>query len=251
VPTDDRRPTTDDRPSTIDDPGFQFSILNSQFSIPGSQTLSDFLRQKLPEYMVPAAFVFLDVLPLTPNGKVDRRALPAPDRADAAEGAGYVAPRDHVEELLAGIWSQVLGVPRVGVHDNFFALGGDSIISIQIIARANQLGLRLTPRQIFQHQTIAELAPAAGTAPVAQAEQGPVSGSMPLTPIQRWFFEHDLPQRWHWNQAMLLEVREPIDPTLLEQAIGQLIAHHDALRLRFEGIADGWRQDHAAPGGIV
>jgi amino acid adenylation domain-containing protein/non-ribosomal peptide synthase protein (TIGR01720 family) len=265
VPTDDRRPTTDGQslplsPSlrsrvnsakgpTTDETGFQFSILNSQFSISGSQALAEFLRQKLPEYMIPAAFVFLDALPLTPNGKVDRRALPAPDRAEAVGGAGYVAPRDHVEELLAGIWSQVLGVPRVGVHDNFFALGGDSIISIQIIARASQLGLRLAPRQVFQHQTIAELAPAAGTAPIAQAEQGLVSGAAPLTPIQRWFFEHDLPERHHWNQAMLLEVREPLDPALLEQAIARLLDHHDALRLRFTTAEQGWLQEHSAPDG--
>ncbi len=134
--------------------------------------------------MLPAAFVFLDALPLTPNGKVDRRALPAPDRADAGAGVGYVAPRNHVEEVLASIWSQVLGVPQVGIHDNFFAIGGDSIISIQIVARASQLGLRLTPRQIFQHQTIAELAGVASARhSVVQAEQGPVTGALPLTPI--------------------------------------------------------------------
>jgi amino acid adenylation domain-containing protein/non-ribosomal peptide synthase protein (TIGR01720 family) len=240
VPADDH--VTEDGRSRMEDRDPRSSVL-------GSQTLSDFLRQKLPEYMVPAAFVFLDALPLTPNGKVDRRALPAPDRASAAEGADYVAPRDHVEELLAGIWSQVLGVPRVGVHDNFFALGGDSIISIQIIARANQLGLRLTPRQIFQHQTIAELAPVAGTAPIVQAEQGLVAGAPPLTPIQRWFFEHDLPDRHHWNQAMLLEVQAPLDPARLEQAIGRLIDHHDALRLRFTPTDHGWHQEHSAPAG--
>jgi amino acid adenylation domain-containing protein/non-ribosomal peptide synthase protein (TIGR01720 family) len=225
------------------------AIDGSRFSILGSQTLSDFLRQKLPEYMVPAAFVFLDALPLTPNGKVDRRALPAPDRVQAAEGAGYVAPRDQVEQLLAGIWSQVLGIPRVGVYDNFFALGGDSIISIQLIARANQLGLRLTPRQIFQHQTIAELAPAAGTTPVAQAEQGLLTGAVPLTPIQRWFFEHDLPERQHWNQAMLLEIRAPIDPALLQRAIDRLIEHHDALRLCFEYTEGDWRQEYGVAAG--
>jgi amino acid adenylation domain-containing protein/non-ribosomal peptide synthase protein (TIGR01720 family) len=244
VPTDHRPPTTDDWSS-------QFSILNSQFSIPGSRALGDFLRQKLPEYMVPAAFVFLDALPLMPNGKVDRRALPAPDRTEVAEGAGYVAPRDHAEEVLASIWSQVLGVPQVGIHDNFFALGGDSIISIQIIARASQLGLRLTPRQIFQHQTIAELARVAGQAPAAHAEQGSVTGSMPLTPIQRWFFEHELPERQHWNQAVLLEVRDRVDPALLERAFERLIAQHDSLRLRFEHGADGWWQYHAAPGGPI
>ncbi|HET9223340.1 MAG TPA: condensation domain-containing protein, partial [Roseiflexaceae bacterium] len=179
-------------------------------------------------------------------GKIDRTALPAPAGARPALGSTFAAPRTALETTLARVWGQVLHVDRVGIHDNFFALGGDSIISIQIIARANQLGLRLTPRQIFQHQTIAELAPAAGTTPLAQAEQGPVAGVVPLTPIQRWFFEHDLPERHHWNQAMLLEVLEPLDPALLERAVGRLIDHHDALRLRYTPTDQGWRQEHSA-----
>ncbi len=191
--------------------------------------------------------MFLDALPLTPNGKVDRRALPAPDRADAGAGVGYVAPRNHVEEVLASIWSQVLGVPQVGIHDNFFAIGGDSIISIQIVARASQLGLRLASRQIFQHQTIAELAGVVGQTSVVYAEQGPVTGALPLTPIQRWFFEHELPERQHWNQAMLLELRAEIAPALIERSIARLIVQHDALRLRFAQEEAGWHQDHAAP----
>jgi non-ribosomal peptide synthase protein (TIGR01720 family) len=198
--------------------------------------------------MLPAAFVFLNALPLTPNGKLDRRALPTPDHADATDGMGQAAPRDHVEESLAGIWSQVLGVPHISIHNNFFALGGDSIIAIQIIARASQLGLRLALRQIFQHQTIAELARVAGRAPAVHAEQGPVAGALPLTPIQHWFFEHKLPEPQHWNQAMLLEVRDGVGLAPIEQAFERLIVQHDTLRLRFEPIAGGWRQYYAAPG---
>ena len=151
-------------------------------------------------------------MPLTPNGKVDRRALPAPDWIRPELEVPYVAPRTPREEVLAGIWADVLGLEQVGIHDNFFELGGDSILSIQIIARANQAGLRLTLKQLFQHQTVAELAAAAGTTPALQADQGLVTGPVPLTPIQHWFFEQQLPDCHHYNQAMLLEVRQALDP---------------------------------------
>ena len=126
------------------------------------RTCVRFLQGKLPEYMVPAAFVVLEALPLTPNGKLDRRALPAPDRQPAAQG--YLAPRTAAEEALADIWAEVLGLERVGVQDNFFELGGDSILAIQVVARASRSGLRLSPRLLFQHQTVAELAQAASLA---------------------------------------------------------------------------------------
>ena len=158
---------------------------------PTAADLRAFLQGKLPEYMVPAAFVVLEALPLTPNGKLDRQALPAPDRQPAAQG--YLAPRTAAEEALADIWAEVLGLERVGVQDNFFELGGDSILAIQVVARASRSGLRLSPRLLFQHQTVAELAQAASLARPVQAEQGPVTGAAPLTPIQHWFFEHDPP----------------------------------------------------------
>src|SRR5207253_880152 len=107
------------------------------------------------------------------------------------------APRTRVEEQLARIWAEVLGVERVGIHDNFFMLGGDSILSIQVIARAHQAGLQLTPGQMFQHQTLAELAAATQLAPTAAVSQGPVEGAAPLTPIQRWFFEQEPPEPRH------------------------------------------------------
>src|SRR5215472_4234053 len=118
--------------------------------------LRAFLVERLPDYMIPAAFVFLDRLPLTVNGKVDRRALPHLDRSISDKL--YVPVRTRTEGLLAGIWSEVLGVDRVGVEDNFFDLGGDSILSIQVVARATRVGLPVTPRLLFEHQTIAGLA---------------------------------------------------------------------------------------------
>ncbi|HEU4451893.1 MAG TPA: amino acid adenylation domain-containing protein, partial [Longimicrobium sp.] len=207
-----------------------------------------FVRERLPEHMVPAAVVELAVLPLSPSGKVDRAALPAPQAA--APDAGFTAPRGAAEETLARIWAQVLRRERVGVHDNFFELGGDSILSIQVIVRAAREGVRITPRQVFQHQTIAELAAAAeGATEGARAEQGAVTGEAPLTPVQRWFFAHELPRPHHWNMGMLLEARVPVDPALLARAGEAVLAHHDALRTRFERTADGWRQSFSAPEG--
>ncbi|MCP4663860.1 MAG: amino acid adenylation domain-containing protein, partial [bacterium] len=210
--------------------------------------LRRFLGGKLPDYMVPAVFVFLDALPLTPGGKVDRRALPAPGHSRPELEEAFVAPRTPAEETLARIWSQVLAVERVGVHDNFFDLGGDSILGIQVVSRAQEAGLRLAPRDLFRFQTVAELAAVAG-APAPETVQGIVTGAVSLTPIQHWFFARDLPEPHHFNQAVMLEVAEPPDPLLLERALAALEEHHDALRLRFLREPAGWRQFNAAPGG--
>ncbi|PYS97071.1 MAG: hypothetical protein DMF50_02025 [Acidobacteria bacterium] len=202
--------------------------------------------------MLPAAFVVLERLPRTPGGKIDRKALPAIGAPRLDVQGERTAPRTPAEETLARIWGQVFGRERLGVHDNFFELGGDSILSIQIVARANQAGLTLTSRQIFQHQTIAELAAVAGTRVTAPAEQGAVTGEAPLTPIQRWFFERDFADPRHFNQAVLLEARQALDPGSLERAIGLLLAQHDALRMRYHKKEDGeWRQFNAAPGDPV
>ncbi|MDH5548220.1 MAG: amino acid adenylation domain-containing protein, partial [Gammaproteobacteria bacterium] len=203
--------------------------------------LQQFLRTQLPDYMVPVAFVSLDAMPLTPNGKLDHRQLPAPEALTSDHH--YVAPRNAMEQTLASLWAEVLKRERVGIYDNFFALGGDSIISIQIIARANQAGIKLTPRQMFEHQCIAELATVADTVSTTQAEQGIVSGELPLTPIQHWFFDQQPPQPQHWNQSFLLEVHAPFAPQHLAQAVDHLCKHHDALRLRFTSHdAHGWQQ---------
>jgi len=214
--------------------------------------LRDFLKQQLPEYMMPVAFVLLEKLPLTPNGKVDRHSLPAPDTARSELDEAFTDPRTQKEKVLAEIWAQVLSLEQVSIHDNFFALGGDSILSLQIIARANQAGLQFTPKQLFQYQTIAELAVVASVTQVMLTEQSPITGPVPLTPIQCWFFEQSLPEPHHWNQAVLLEVRQALDPTLLQQVVKYLLEHHDALRLRFERESDRWLQtstnaDDAAP----
>lgn len=136
---------------------------------PITNELRQFLKARLPDYMIPSAFVTLDALPLTPNGKLDHRALPEPNLRGEIE-LNFVAPRNLEEEILAKIWSQVLRVELVGIYDNFFELGGDSILTIQIITRARKAGLELTPKQLFTHQNIAELATVAKRITESQIE---------------------------------------------------------------------------------
>jgi amino acid adenylation domain-containing protein/non-ribosomal peptide synthase protein (TIGR01720 family) len=214
------------------------------------ESLRDALRERLPEYMVPAAFVFVDQLPLMASGKLDRRALAAPDWA---AGSRYVAPRTPVEAVLAEVWAGVLRLERVGVEESFFALGGDSILSIQAVSRARRAGVEFTPRQLFEHQTIAELAAVAGTAAVAPAEgeQAREEGAAPLTPVQADFFERGLAVPAHYNQSMLLAVDDAVDGAALEAALQAVLDRHDAFRLRFRRGAHGWEQWHAAAAGIA
>lgn len=217
----------------------------------GSSEILRWLRDKLPEYMTPSSIVLLDALPLTGNGKLDRRALPAPDQLRPELEDVYAAPRNKDEETLARIWADVLGIDRVGIHDNLFELGGDSILSIQVTARARQAGLHLTPRQVFLHPTVAELATLASSSTGVLASQDEVTGPLQLTPIQHWFFEQNLSNPHHWNQSLLFEVRELMDVRILREAIAFLLVHHDALRLRFVRDENGWNQSNALADELV
>nr|WP_223280141.1 type I polyketide synthase [Nostoc sp. PA-18-2419] len=156
--------------------------------------------------------------------------------------SNYVAPRNELEQTIANIWQELLGIELIGIHDNFFELGGDSVLGIQVSARAAKAGYRLAPQQLFEHQTIAELAEVTSTKQVVQAEQGLVTGLLPLTPIQHWFFEQNLPEPHHWNMAFFVEVMQVLDPALLEKAWQYLFIHHDALRLRFISSESGWQE---------
>jgi amino acid adenylation domain-containing protein/non-ribosomal peptide synthase protein (TIGR01720 family) len=208
--------------------------------------LREHLQERLPAYMIPSAFVTLDVMPLLPNGKVDRRALPAPDQTRPDLEDAFVAARTPVERRLSEIWCRVLRLERVGVHDNFFQLGGDSILSIQIVSQANHAGLGLTPKDVFQHQTIAELAAVAGAAPMIAAEQGLLTGPVPLTAIQHWFFEQEFADPHHFNQAVLLQTPTALDPVWLEAALKALVEHHDVLRHSFRQEGSAWHQTGGA-----
>ncbi|GGM17167.1 non-ribosomal peptide synthetase [Streptomyces fumigatiscleroticus] len=216
-------------------------------AVPPAAELRDHLAAELPDYMVPAAFVPVPELPLTANGKVDRRRLPEPDLS-AAAGTAYRAPRTEAERVLAGIWAELLGVERIGADDNFFMLGGDSIVSIQVVSRARAAGLALTPRDLFRHPTLAALATAATGAAAAVADTGPVTGEVGLTPVQRWFLDAEPPRPEYFDQSVVVETAGDVDTGALGAALAALWAHHDALRARFSRTADGtWHQEYAAP----
>ena len=204
------------------------------------------LSDSLPAHLVPSSIVLLSSLPLTINGKVDVKALPPPRlELDAGASAGEDVPETATERELAAIWCRLLGLDRVGVRDNFFALGGDSIIGMQVVARARTGGISLRASQIFEHQTIAELAEVAviGALEVEEAE---VVGDVPLSPIQRWFFARDLPEPNHFNQAVILETASDADEVFLRRALGAVVGHHDALRHRFERDGGSWTQSCVA-----
>ena len=173
-----------------------------------TSALRSALGRSLPDYMVPSALMVLERLPLTPNGKLDRRALPEPEFASAHL---HRAARSPQEAILCSLFAEVLGVERVGIDDNFFELGGDSIVSIQLVSRARQAGLSITPRAVFQHQTVEALAAAASVVadparalPAADGA-GLASGRLPATPIMRWLKERGGPLG-RFSQSMLLRV---------------------------------------------
>ncbi len=210
--------------------------------VPAVGELRSSLGEALPDFMVPSAFVLMEEFPLTPNGKVDRRALPAPDADRPDLDKPYVAPRDERERMIVDIWSHVLGIARVGVHDNFFDLGGDSILAVQIVSRSGQSGLKLSVRQLLEHETVAELAKVCEFGRAVTAEQGLITGTVRATPIQQWLIEQDLPDLHYYNQTMLLTVPGDLESAMLEQAVHALVAHHDALRTRFRRAESGWAQ---------
>jgi amino acid adenylation domain-containing protein/non-ribosomal peptide synthase protein (TIGR01720 family) len=226
-------------------------LVPTQNEKPAAGELREFLGQRLPAYMAPAAYVWLDALPLTPNGKLDRRALPDPREMESART--LLAPRTPNEQRLAEIWKQVLGLDEVGVTENFFELGGDSMRIIHLVARARQTGLAISPAAVFQHPTIraiaalAELDGARASLPAAAPPGRDAHAPSPLTPIQTSFFARQVTDPHHWNWAFLREIPEPLDPALLTESFRRLLDHHDALRMRFVQTADGWRQHTAEP----
>jgi amino acid adenylation domain-containing protein len=204
--------------------------------------LRAWLRERLPEYMVPGALVMMDALPLTPNGKVDRRALPAPE--DAVPDEAYRAPRTDVEEILAGIWAEVLGVERVGVDAGFFELGGHSLLATQVASRARQaLGLEVPLRMLFEAPMLAELAGrieelrsagASAAPPVLRvAREG--SEGLPLSFAQQrlWMVDRLQPGSPVYNMPAALRMRGTLDVPALAGSIGELARRHEALRTVF------------------
>jgi len=172
---------------------------------------------------------------------VDSSRLPDPNEQAPDSDSSYVPPENDVEATLVTIWSELLGLEMVGRHDHFFEIGGDSIVSIQVISRAREAGLQIEPKHVIDHPTIAELAQVVLSVAGTDAEQGPVTGAVQLAPIQRWFSELDLAAPHHWNHAALWEANDHIDPGLVQEAFDHCLAHHDALRGQFRRTEDQWR----------
>ena len=192
--------------------------------------LRAFLSKEVPDYMIPSYFVFLDKLPLTSHGKLDRKALPKPGTYTSKY---YVVPQEPVEKILAEIWQEVLRINRVGVNDNFFENGGDSIKAIQISSRLRKAGLKMEIQDLFSHPTIRQLAKH-----VKETDriisQGVVEGEVELTPIQQWFFQTP-PHQWsHFNQTVMLYREEGFDEGSLEKVFTRIVEHHDALRMIYK-----------------
>ena len=210
----------------------------------GAEEVRRHLEARLPAFSVPDRILVVERLPRLPNGKIDYRGLP---EAGVADGETFVEPRGEVEETLAEIWAELLGVERVGAQDSFFRLGGDSILMIQAVSRVRQAGLAVRPGDLFDKPTLAEWAEVVDRQPALAVSAEPLGGEVPLSPIQLWFLERRLAAPQHWNLSRLFEVPADFDGALFGRALGACLAHHDLLRARFEREANGWRQQVAAP----
>jgi amino acid adenylation domain-containing protein/non-ribosomal peptide synthase protein (TIGR01720 family) len=194
------------------------------------QALREYLRRYLPDYMVPAQYVFLERLPLNHHGKLDRKALESIAVAAVAQHQSE-APRNELEAKIAVVWQEILGVATIGINDNFFALGGDSIKAIQIAAQLQQHQIRVAVKDIFQFANIKELSPLVGTTVGLKAVHRTVTGRIDLSPIQTWFFERKIKVRHHFNQAVMLYAQAGFEEPVVRKAFTRLIEHHDALRM--------------------
>ncbi len=221
--------------------------------------LRRFLKDKLPDYMVPSAFVALDSLPLTAHGKVDRRALPEPKWGRNNVGEPFVSPHTSVEELLANIWREVLGLKQVGIHDNFFELGGDSLSAIRVIARVkNSLPMEIPLQKLFERPTIAELADeidkilnegekqSAAIMPVSREEGLPLS----FAQERLWFFDQMEPYSSVYNMRLTLRLTGDINMTALERSLHEILRRHEVLRTTFV-TENGQPVQVVAPPGVL
>jgi iturin family lipopeptide synthetase B len=194
--------------------------------------LREYLLKKAPEYMIPSYFVRLDEIPLGSHNKVDRKALPVPG---SEPEAGYVAPGSKIEELLVETWEQVLGRKSIGINDNFFMIGGDSIKTIQIISRMNKAGYKLKMRDLFRRPSISALAPFVEKLE-RTADQSIISGAIPLTPIQERFFSGPEIDNHHYNLSVMLYSPERLEGKGIEEVVRKIQEHHDALRMTYNKV---------------
>ncbi|WP_143192214.1 non-ribosomal peptide synthetase, partial [Paenibacillus helianthi] len=190
------------------------------------------LEKHVPSYMVPAYFIQVERMPLTANGKVDRKALPLPEEG-WMRGNEYVAPQGEMEEQLAEIWKEVLGIEQVGRTDNFFELGGDSIKAVQVSARLQRHGLKMEIRDLFQNPSVEQVSPYLKSQ-TQLSHQGAVEGEVELSPIQQWFFEGQKKARHHFNHSVMLYRKEGYREDIVQQVMQRMMEHHDALRMVYE-----------------
>ncbi|HBC56901.1 MAG TPA: non-ribosomal peptide synthetase, partial [Gammaproteobacteria bacterium] len=205
--------------------------------------IKSYLQKRVPEFMIPSVFMILPELPLSSNGKVNKAALPPPGNF-VDKSAEYIPARNNIEAKLVAIWEELLPVERVGVRDNFFELGGDSILSIQVVGRAKRFGLNFSTRDFFTAQTIESLATIISTSTLVDAEQGILTGELPLAPIQKWFFDQRLNNPDHFNQAIRFSLPRRYQDEQIQKALTAIIAHHDALRCRFHPHGSSWQAEY-------
>ncbi|MFE3360807.1 phosphopantetheine-binding protein, partial [Streptomyces californicus] len=215
-----------------------------------SAALVEFVAQQLPAHMVPASVMVLDEIPLTPAGKLDRRALPEPVLAPRE----FRTPTSDIEAIIAAVFAEVLGVDAVGLDDSFFALGGDSILSIQLVSRAKDRGVLFKPRDVFEKRSVAGLAeiavPAGDTEQIVLEElPGGGVGDIPMLPIMRQILSSGSTYD-RFSQSMVLRLPENISEEVLHATIGAVFDHHDVLRSRVARSENGWEFEALAPGAV-
>ncbi|HVI46388.1 MAG TPA: amino acid adenylation domain-containing protein [Chitinophaga sp.] len=217
------------------------------------QELRAGLQQRLPDYMIPGNFIAMNEMPVTSSGKIDRKYLSQLEDADHRETRSYQPPVTATERHLAAIWQELLGVQRVGIYDNFFEMGGDSIITIQVVNRAKHYGHILQPRNLFTHQTISALATLLATQDIEQisGEQGFLQGESGLLPVQHWYLEDESNVSDHFIQSVPFELNKAVSPDMLKEGIRQLVSFHDSLRFAYSNESGSWRQRYGNDTGTV
>src|SRR5262249_1036881 len=202
--------------------------------------LRDFMAQSLPEHMIPSAYVFMEAFPLTPNGKVDHRALTVPESHGSGSGNASATP---IEEVVIGIWSVVLGVEQIGVHDNFLELGGHSLLATQVVSRIREaFQIELSLRDLFESPTVAGLASRIDAAmkagsglQISYIEPAPRTENLPLSFAQRrlWFLDQLEPGGSAFNIASALRLSGKLNVSALERSVSELVRRHETLRTTF------------------
>ncbi|WP_229746974.1 phosphopantetheine-binding protein, partial [Dokdonia pacifica] len=204
--------------------------------------LRSYLSDILPDYMLPSYYVQVGAMPLTSNGKIDKRSLPSPLSVGMSSGITYVAPVTKEQQVLVSVLETVLKRPSIGLQDNFYNLGGDSIKSIQVVSRLKQEGYSLKVSQLLHTPVVEELAVFLSEN-THVIDQSMVSGAVSLTPIQAHFFtDSHIENRSHFNQSVLLQSTIGLDTAVIDRCISELVSHHDALRMTYREVDGKWQQ---------